>query len=164
MKPLTPRPPDWTATAPIQVGASRELAASADEVFAALADHESWPEWFVSLRKVERFGDLDEGIGSNRSVFIGKRVQIDEEFIVWEPGKAWGFTLIAASVPGLRSMNELVTIQEIGPARVTVTYLMAIDPKPWLSLLVRASKRQLRKTLDGALAALGEHIAARRTP
>ena len=162
MKSLTAQTPDWTATAPVHVSATRELAATAEEVFTALADHESWPEWFASISKVERFGDRNEGVGSNRRVFVGKRVQVDEEFIVWEPAKEWGFTVTAVSIGGLRSMNELVTIQEIGPDRVRVTYLMAIDPKPWLSPLVRVAKRQLAKNLDGALEAHGKHIANQR--
>ena len=159
---LTPRPPEWTDTAPIKVSASREIAASAKEVFDALADHETWPEWFGALTKVERFGDLHDGIGSNRRVFIG-RVQVDEEFIVWEPGKAWGFTVIGGTMPPLlESMNELVTIQEIGVDRVRVTYLMAIEPKAWSKPLVRVAAGRLRKNLGEALDNLGPHIAKGR--
>lgn len=161
LKPMTRRPPEWTQTAPVKASATREIAATAAEVFAALADHETWPEWFTSITRVERFGDLTEGIGSNRSVFIGK-ARIDEEFIVWDEGKEWGFTVIAASIGLLRSLNELVTIQDIGPDRVRVTYLMAIDPKPWAKPLVRVARRQLKKNLAEALDNLGPHIEKAR--
>mgnify|MGYP001817747313 CR=1 FL=1 len=162
MKPLTRRSPDWTQTAPVKASATREIAATADEVFTALADHETWPEWFTSISRVERFGELDAGVGSNRSVFVGK-VRIDEEFIVWDEGKEWGFTVIAASIGFLRSLNELVTIQDIGPDRVRVTYLMAIDPKPWAKPLALVARRQLKKNLGEALDNLGPHIAKNRT-
>ena len=155
---LTPRPPDWTPTAPVKVSATREIAATAKEVFDALADHETWPEWFTAIDKVERIGDLHDGIGSKRRVHIG-RAHVDEEFIVWEPGKAWGFTVFEANMPPLLgTLNELVTIQEIGPDRVRVTYLMAYDPKPWAKPVLRLASRRLKKELGEALDNLGRHI------
>jgi len=162
-KPLTPRSPEWTPTAPLQVSATREVAATPTEVFEALADHESWPQWFKAIKRVERFGDLDEGIGSNRRVFINDRIAVDEEFIVWEPGRAWGFTALSATVGVLRSLNELVTIDEIEPGRVRVTYLMALEPKPWAKPLMWLAQRQLEKNLGEALDNLGPHIAATRS-
>ncbi len=162
MAALQTQPPEWIHTAPVQPSATREIAATADEVFEALADHETWPQWFTSLDRVEQFGDLDDGVGSKRRVFINRRVRVDEEFIVWEPGKAWGFTILDASIGGLRSMNELVTIQEIGPDRVRVTYKMGIAPKAWFAPIVRLAKRSLEKNLGAALENLGAHIADRR--
>lgn len=161
MATFTPQPVEWIHTAPVIAAATRELAATPDEVFAALADHESWPEWFEALSKVERFGDLHEGVGSNRRVHIGSRVTVDEEFNVWEPGERWGFTILSGP-PGLRSMNELVTIQPTGPDRCRVTYTMGIDPKPWLAPVVKVATRQLRKNLGQALEQLGDHVARRR--
>jgi len=161
MAAMTPRPPEWTRTAPVKVSASREMQATADEVFAALADHETWPEWFAALSKVERLGEQAEGVGSKRRVHIGGRVVIDEEFIVWEPGSAWGFTVYESSPRLLKSLNELVTIQTLAPDRVRVTYLMAIDPTRPVGLLLRAgAKRQLKKNLGSALEALGRRLAS----
>jgi carbon monoxide dehydrogenase subunit G len=158
MAKLTTQPPEWIHTAPIQITATREMSATADEVFAALADHETWPEWFPSIQRVERFGDLHEGLGSNRRVFINKRVVIDEEFNVWEPGKQWGFAVVASSVGGLRHMSELVTIEDIGNDRVRVTYTMGIEPKPVLAPILRIAKRGVEKNLEKALAGLENHL------
>ena len=162
MRSLTPQPPEWIDTAAVQADATREVAATPDEVFAALADHETWPEWFTALSKVERFGELHEGVGSNRRVHIGSKVSIEEEFNIWEPGQAWGFTIIAASIPGLRSMNERVTIEAVGTDRSRVTYLMGIDPQPWLRPLVVLARRRLTKELSAALEGLDAHIARSR--
>ena len=159
MAAMTPRPPEWTATAPVKVSASREMRATPDQVFAALADHETWPEWFDALSKVERLGDQAEGVGSRRRVHIGGRAVIDEEFIVWEPGRAWGFTVYDSSPRVLKSLNELVTIQQTGADRVRVTYLMAIEPTRAVGLLLRAgATRQLKKNLGAALDALGRRL------
>ena len=162
MATLTPRPADWIHPAPVRVQATRDLAAHPDEVFAALADHESWPDWFEALSRVERFGDLHEGVGSNRRVFIGSRVTVDEEFVVWEPGARWGFTILEASVPGLRSMNELVTIEPLDGDRSRVTYTMGIEPAWFLAPLLRVAEGRLRKNLGSALEELGRYIARTR--
>jgi uncharacterized protein YndB with AHSA1/START domain len=163
MATLTPqRRLDWIQTAPVQASATRELGATPAEVFAALADHESWPQWFESLTKVERFGDLREGVGSNRRVFVGSRVKVDEEFIVWEPNEQWGFTILEASVPGLRSMNELVTIDPVGDDRSRVTYTMGIEPGRLLAPLLRLARGRLGDNIGTALEKLEEHIARTR--
>ena len=159
---LTPRPPEWTDTAPVRIHASREMWATPDEVFAALADHETWPEWFPDVSAVERLGDQRDGVGSRRRVIIGGRARVDEEFIVWEPGSAWGFTGYDMSPALVRSLNERVTIQPTGPDRVRVTYLMAIDPKPVVGLVLRVAKRGIAKNLGEALESLGRRLEAQR--
>ena len=160
MTAMTPRPPEWTPTAPVKISAAREMRATPEAVFEALADHETWPEWFEALSKVVLIADPFDGVGSKRRVHIGGRVTVDEEFIVWEPGKAWGFTCIETNRRLLTSLNELVTIQQTGPDRVRVTYLMAMDPTPVTKVLLRlGTKRQLTKNLGAALDALGDRLA-----
>ena len=159
---LTPRPPEWTDTAPVKVAAARELWATPDEVFEALADHESWPDWFDGVTRVERLGHQHGGVGSRRRVIIGGRGRVDEEFNVWEPGTAWGFTGTDMSPPLLRSLNERVTIQPIGPDRVRVTYLMAIDPRPVVGLVVKVATKRIAKNLAAALESLGRRLEAQR--
>ena len=159
---LTPQGPDWIHTAPFQPSATRDLDASPAEVFAALADHENWPKWFTNIERVERFGDQHEGVGSNRRVHINKRVSIDEEFNVWEPGERWGFTILSATIGGLKSMNELVTIDDLGDGRSRVTYTMGIEPKFPISLLLKVGQKAAVKNLANALDNLGPYIAAQR--
>jgi uncharacterized protein YndB with AHSA1/START domain len=159
---LTRQPADWIHSAPFQASATREIDATPDEVFAALADHERWPEWFTSIIRVERFGDLHEGVGSNRRVFINTRVAVDEEFNVWEPGERWGFVVLSTTVPGLRSLSELVTIADLGDGRSSVTYKMGIEGKFPLSLLLKVATAPMEKNLGKALDNLGPHIAERR--
>lgn len=159
---LTRQPPEWIHSAPFQASATREIEANPDEIFAALADHERWPEWFSTIIRVERFGELHEGVGSNRRVFINKRVAVDEEFNVWEPGERWGFVVLSATVPGLKSMIELVTIDDLGNGRCAVTYKMGIEGKFPLSLLLKGARGQMGKNLGDALDNLGPFIAAQR--
>ncbi len=162
-KKLRTRPPGWIENAPVKVGVAREFATTPDEVFEALCDHESWPDWFEAIERVERLGDQREGVGSRRRVHINKRFSVDEEFIVWEPGKAWGFTVYEASIGGLRTLNELVQIQAIADDRTRVTYTMGFDPNPVVGVLMKVgAKAVMRKKLGTALDSLGIHIAEKR--
>lgn len=162
MATLVRRPPEWIHQAPFRASATRMVPAPPDEVFAALADHETWPEWFESIDAVERFGDLHEGLGSNRRVHINARISAEEEFHVWEPGEAWGFVVLSTTMPGIRSMVELVTIDDLEDGRSRVTYTMGIDARFPLSLLLRAARAGVAKNLGRALENLGPHIDRRR--
>ncbi len=159
-KQLKTQPPEWIAKAPVKVSAAREMRATPDQVFAALCDHESWPEWFTSIQKVERLGDQREGVGSRRRVTVNKRFVVDEEFIVWEPGRAWGFTVYEASTGAFRTLNELVQIQAIADDRTRVTYTMGFDPNPVVGVLMSlGAKKMLARNLGQALDNLGHRLA-----
>lgn len=163
MATLTPETPNWTDTAPVKISAVREMATTADRVFAALANHEAWPNWFDAIDRVDVLGEQREGIGARRSVYLARRrIRIDEEFIEWEPEKVWGFTVVEATGPFrlLVTLNERVTIQVIGPDRVRVTYLMALKPRGRSKLLFdKVLRRGLEKNLGSALDELGRSLS-----
>ena len=162
MASLAPQSPEWTDTAPVKISATREVPATADAVFAALADHETWPEWFDAVDRVERIGDLNEGVGSKRRVFLARqRIKIDEEFIEWDPGNVWSFTVLEANGPFrlLETLNERITIQTTGPERARVTYLMAMKPTRGAGVLFdKVVRRGQEKRLAKALEALGRRL------
>ena len=60
---LVKRTIDWIDTAPIRIEGKAESSASPDAVFAVLADHERWPEWFPSVREVIVLGPAS-GVGA----------------------------------------------------------------------------------------------------
>ena len=90
MAALVMRTLDWIDDAPVRVEARADSAASPEDVFAILADHEQWPQWFPSIRKVTVLGKA-AGVGARRRVSI-PGASVDEEFIAWEPGVRWSFT------------------------------------------------------------------------
>ncbi len=151
MRALTPRSLEWTDSAPVRPVVDRRMAVGADAVWEVVADHEHWGEWFTQIDAVIP-GDPSSGVGGTRTVRIG-RSEVEEEFLAWEPGRRFAFTVTHASVPGIRSMNEDIRLTPDGPDATTVTYTMAIDPvggavlRPLLTPL-------LRRNLEAALAAL----------
>jgi len=164
MASLTPQSPEWTDDAPVKFSAVREVAATADAVFVALAEHESWPEWFDAVDRVERVGEQHDGVGSKRRIFLAReRIRVLEEFIEWEPGKVWSFTVLEANGPFrlLETLNERITIQAIGPDRTRITYLMAMKPNRGSGpLFDKVIRRGMEKNLTKALESLGRRLAA----
>lgn len=161
MAALTPQPLEWIDHAPVRATRTRRIEAPPTTVWAAIADHEGWAEWFGPITRVVP-GATSEGVGGTRTVVVGK-VEVDEEFIAWEPAETaessarFAFTVVASSGPGLRSMNEDVRLTPAGENATTVSYTMALDPKG--ARLVRpVLEPVLRKALDKALAGLAAHV------
>ena len=159
MSQLVPRTLDWIDRAPVRIEARAESTASPAEVFAVLADHERWPEWFPSVKKVTVIGAAS-GVGARRRVAI-PGATVDEEFIVWEPGVRWTFTGIAARPKFTRSLVEDCRLEDRGSAGTSITYTMYLDPAPLLRPLVKALAGQIRANNTRALAKLASRAAAR---
>lgn len=156
MKPMTPRPLEWIDTAPVRGSRSRRIHAPAETVWAAIADHEGWARWFPNITRVEP-GDQAEGVGGTRVVHIGDALAAAEEFVAWEPGRRFSFTLVGASRGPLRSMNEDVRVTPDGPSACTVSYTMGID-LPGARILAPLLAPVLRKVIGGGLAGLAGHV------
>lgn len=156
MKPLATKSLDWIARAPVRVTRSRRISADPDRVWAAIADHESWPAWFRAVTRVERRG-TGEGVGGRRRVHI-RSTTIDEEFLAWEPGKRFAFTVTHTNRPGMRSIVEEVRLDRDGDG-TTVSYTQAFDP---VAAVVTAPllRRVLPRVLDEALAGLDRHVTS----
>lgn len=155
MKPTMPRALDWMEQAPVCVTRTRRIAADPDRVWAAIADHEGWSDWFGPITKVERIGS-GEGVGGGRRVHI-KSLSVEEEFLAWEPGARFAFTVVRANRSGIRSMVEDVRLSPEGDTATTVSYTQAIDP---IGAVVTAPilRRVIPKTIDNGLAGLATHL------
>lgn len=155
MKPTTPKPLEWMHRAPVRAVRTRTVPATPDEVFAVLADHEGWADWFSQITDVDVLGPA-EGVGARRRVHIGSTA-VDEEFLAWEPGRRFAFTVTHANRPGVRSLNEDIRLVPVGADSTTVAYTMALDPVGPGRLLAPVLSRVLGRVLDQAL----EGLAAR---
>ena len=127
------------------------------DVFAVLADHEHWPEWFPGIRRVTVLGPA-EGVGARRRVGVGA-FQVDEEFIAWEPGVRFAFTGVAATRRIARSLVEDCRLEPGPSGGTTITYSMYLDPLPLLRPLVKLASGRIAANNHRGLAALGERAA-----
>lgn len=143
------------ADAPVRATRTRRLAVPVDRVWETIADHEGWARWFGAITKVERIG-TGEGVGSGRRVHLKGGVQAEEEFLAWEPGVRFAFTLTASSMPGLRSMVEDVQLQPDAGGTI-VSYTQAADPAG-ARLMVPVLRRALPLGIEGGLKGLAKHL------
>ena len=155
MAQLVERSPEWIGTAPVVVQNSRRIAASADAVWARIADHETWPEWFTDLSKV-RVTTAASGVGGGREVSM-PGITVREVFTAWEPPNHFAFTVVEGPRV-LAAMAESITIEPDGDG-CTITYAQGIEPATGfgrvLKVMARRMNGQQRKALD-RLAALVE--------
>lgn len=156
MAELPAQQPEWIATAPIQVVETRRIAASCDAVWARIADHETWPEWFTALKSV-RVTTGAEGIGGGREVAV-PGATFGEVFTAWEPGQRFAFSVIEASRT-LAAMAESVELAADGDGCV-ITYRQGIEPARGFGWFWKLVQRRLRSNLASALDRLAVLVEA----
>lgn len=155
---IVPRPIEWTAESPVRISGHHASAADPDAVFAVLADHAGWPEWFGSVRKVEVIGS-GVGIGAQRRVHAAGMV-IEEEFIAWDPGNRWAFTATGLRPAFTRSLLEDCQLAATAGG-TDITYTMHLDPGPGLRPVVAAAAPLIRHQLTKALVNLAARASSR---
>lgn len=158
MRTLTPRDIAWIERAPISIEGRTTTTASPERVFAVLADHERWPEWFPNVRSVEVIGPA-EGVGARRRVRVPGAV-VEEEFIVWEPGERWSFTGTAAKPGFVQSLVEDCRLEPTATGGTTISYTMHLDPARGYGLLLKVAAGGIRKSIQKAVEELSKRAAA----
>ena len=149
---------DWIDRAPLRVEARAESTASPDKVFAVLADHERWPEWFPRVTKVEAIGQR-AGVGARRRVVVSPGMTFDEEFIVWDPGQRWSFTAYDARPAFTRSLVEDCILTPLPNGGTAISYTMYMDPVGVTGFLVKRSIGVMRKNNTQAMQNLATRAA-----
>lgn len=151
-------PPEWIDAAPTVAESSITIEASPADVWARIADHESWPTWFEDLKRVEPVGS-GAGVGSGRRVSIGL-ITVDEEFTVWDENEHFAFAITKSPVPILKAMIESVRIEPDGSGGCTVTYRQGLEGRRGLGWLVDRVGRQLQKQTGAALVNLRRQVTS----
>jgi Polyketide cyclase / dehydrase and lipid transport len=149
------QPPEWIDAAPIRVTASIDIAAAPSVVWDHIADHESWPEWFAPIERVEPLGS-PSGVGGGRRIIVRKR-PIDETFTAWDEGRHFAFAVTESKLPILRSLAESVRLEPI-ESGTRVTYRQGLQGRPGFGWLMGLIWKQPGKQLPGALAELRRRI------
>jgi carbon monoxide dehydrogenase subunit G len=142
------QPPEWIDSAPIRVERSIDIAAPPEAVWALIADHENWPNWFTTLSSVEVTG-APAGVGGQRRV-TASRITIDEEFTVWDVNEHFAFAVVATKVPFLDTMAESVRIEPTADG-CRVNYRQGLQAKRGMGFLLEMAWKPAEKQLTTAL-------------
>ncbi|HEY5663384.1 MAG TPA: SRPBCC family protein [Ilumatobacter sp.] len=158
MAQLPIRQPEWIPAAPVVVRRERHVDAPASAVWRHIADHETWPEWFPGLKRVEVPGSR-EGVGGQRLVSV-PGATVGEVFTAWDPDARFAFAVVAAPRV-LASMAESVVIAADGDS-CDVTYTIGIEPATGFGWFWRLAAGRMARMLERALVNLAER--AEREP
>lgn len=126
--------PEWIESAPLTLTNSIEIAAPPEAVWAQVADHESWSEWFTTLEQVEVTGS-PTGVGGSRRVTV-KRLGLDEVFTKWDVNERFAFSIVGSKMPFLEALAEDVHLEPIGSG-CRITYRQGIECKRGFGWLAR---------------------------
>ena len=149
------QPPEWIDSAPILVEREIVIDAPASEVWARIADHENWPDWFTSLDKVEVTG-RPTGVGGGRTV-TAKRIAIVEEFTAWDENEHFAFAVTSSPIPMLRTLAESVRLVPDGDC-CRVIYRQGLSGRRFLGWAMNLAWKQAPKQLEVALANLKTQV------
>ncbi|MFK0256373.1 SRPBCC family protein [Streptomyces sp. NPDC090445] len=143
--------------APFRQSCTRELHAPSDAVFDQLAAHpENWPRWFAPANDVHYEGAPPYGKGSTRYFRLYRIIRAREQITAWDPGERFAYRAHEANAPGVSALMEQWTLQPTSETTTAVSWTLAIDSKPPVHLLLRASRHHIDKLFRKATKQLEE--------
>jgi uncharacterized protein YndB with AHSA1/START domain len=140
----------------VRLAFSRIVPAPPERVFDVLADHEAWTRWFVDFKKASVTGEVREGVGMRRRVWVGPMV-LDERFIAWERGRRFSFTMLASNLPILSAMVEDWRLAPV-EGGTQVDYVVGFDLPGWVRPLKGILLWKFRPLFEKALPNLEEYL------
>ena len=147
--------------ATVVVRAETSVPASPEAVWPALADAAAWPSWFSGMQDARYTSPGPYGVGSTRRVRVMSLVA-DETILAFDVGRRFAFRVDSTNLPLFAALVEVVTLEAVGGA-TRVVYRQALEPKPWLRLLMPLVRGQMERGLRRGLEGLAPWVAARRS-
>jgi hypothetical protein len=142
-------------TAKARAIAEREMAVSAERLFAVLEDGSSWTKVSGAIREVAWTSPKPFAVGTTRTVTFAGGIRIDEVFWTWERNCRMGFSVTAASTDRLRGLCEVYEITPLSFDRCQMRWVLAASLSGWLgriepvvARLMEISQRQMLKKLE----------------
>lgn len=118
-------------TAKARAETVREMAVSAEQLFATLEDGPSWTKW-TPIRAVTWKSPKPFACGTTRTLALAGGINLDEVFWAWEPNRHMGFSVSAASVGWLNALTEVYEIAPLSSERCKVRWVVAVSFAGWL--------------------------------
>ena len=117
---------EYFETAPCNVVAAQEIAASPDRIFEIFLDAVSWTRWAMPITGVEWTSPFPLQVGSTRTVHMRGGMTGWEEFIAWEPGSRMAFRFNQTIKGGPEAFAEDYIVTDLGNGRSRVEWTMAM--------------------------------------
>ena len=113
-------------TAPTCHRATKEIAATPEQIFAVLLDADSWVKWAMPITGVDWTSGFPIEVGSTRTVHMRGGLIGYEEFIAYEHGRRMAFRFNEVSKDGVQAFAEDYQVTELSPGRCRIEWTMAM--------------------------------------
>lgn len=148
---------DFTQTAPVRLVFAREVAASPEAVFRALAeDVAGWSEWFAAVTSAR---PVSEGTG--REVRLTGGTRFRETVVAATPNEVYAYRVDETNAPGVRALLEEWRLAPAGTGAL-VQWTFAGDGTAVFRLALKAARAGLGRAFRGAVTALDRRLASPR--
>jgi ribosome-associated toxin RatA of RatAB toxin-antitoxin module len=131
------------ATARAVSTVEREMAVSAEQLFAAFEDETSWPKWVPGMRETTWTSPKPLAKGMTRTIKMVGGHRIDEVFWAWEPNRRMAFSVAAVSVGWLSGFTEVYDVTPLSSGRCRLRWTLAVRFAGRLAVIEPAYARTL---------------------
>ena len=123
-----------------------------EDVFDFVGDQRNGPRWQAGLTEVRRLTDGPPGLGTRHTIvrtFLGRRMEADNEYIAFEPGKLITFRTTSGPMP-----LEASYLVEPAAGGTKLTSRIEMHAAGFVSLAEPLIARGLRREMNAALTKL----------
>jgi carbon monoxide dehydrogenase subunit G len=118
---------DFIDHAPFRFISTVDLDISPEELFAVLADENSWPQWATVITKVVWTSPEPRGVGTTRTVSMRGNIVGEEEFLAWEPFSHMAFRFNTSTSNAISAFAEDYRVVPTAGG-CHLTWVMAMKP------------------------------------
>lgn len=153
--PLSGSDDTFLKSAPLRYVQSVVTTASAERIWEVLTGNDlvRWVPVFTGMR----WGSPPFSVGTEREVTLAGVFTVRERFFRWEEGKRYTFSVLEASLPGLRRAAEDWIIEPT-PSGCRLTWTLAIEAFPLATPLIWVSSPIIKLVQRRALHAIRVHV------
>lgn len=144
---------DFVETAPVRLVFAREVAASPEAVFRALAeDVAGWSEWFSAVALARPTGD-----GAGREIRLRGGTRFDETVLVAKSPETYAYRVDVTNAPGIRALVEEWRLTPAGGG-TRVQWTFAADGAVAFRVVLRLARPGLGRAFRDAVTALDRRL------
>jgi ribosome-associated toxin RatA of RatAB toxin-antitoxin module len=135
--------------------AERDMAVSAEQLFATLENGPSYSKWVPAIGQVTWTSAKPFSAGATRTVNLVGGARVDEVFWAWEPNRRIGFSVSASSMRWLCALTELYEITAVSSDRCQLRWTLAVrlsgvlgKLEPYIGCLMPSAQNHMLKALE----------------
>ncbi|MET8472360.1 SRPBCC family protein [Streptomyces sp. NPDC006422] len=153
---LRPVQLDFVESAPLRLVFAREVSASPDAVYRALAeDVVGWPQWFSAVTLARPMDG-----GARREVRLKGGTRFLETIVAAEPGEVYAYRVDETNAPGVRALLEEWRLEGIPGGGTRVRWTFAVDAPAGVRAGMKFGRAAMGRAFRGAVAALDRRLAS----